>query len=282
MGNPLKIMSEKLRFMYADLLGFIAASLILISASVSDIRRREVSDGHWKSLVIVAIVLSAFRLDAAGSILYSAGCLSMAIYAFVSLTPSGSAAVLSMSAILMVSSFLVSGDISPLVAEGMCLMAIAMYHTGIMAGGADVKALMALSMAFPAYPEFGGMLWDAYPFQEAVLNPAMSALILGLLITVIYSLPTVIRNAATGVRPVHSRIMSVSEARDSFVWPLEDIVDGELKMTGIPDDPGDVYDRLEKSGIQEVRVAEMIPFIVPLTAGFLISVVFGCPLSAVI
>lgn len=268
--------------MYADLLGFIVASLILISASVSDIRRREVSDGHWKSLVIVAIVLSAFRLDAAGSILYSAGCLSMAIYAFVSMTSSGSAAVLSMSAILMVSSFLVSGDSSPLVAEGMCMIVIAMYHTGIMAGGADVKALMALSMAFPAYPEFGVMIWDAYPFQEAVLNPAMSTLILGLLITVIYSLPTVIRNVAAGVRPVHSCTMSVAEARDSFVWPLEDVADGKLTFKGIPDDPGDVYDRLEKAGIHEVKVAEMIPFIVPLTAGFLISVLFGCPLAALI
>jgi len=268
--------------MYAEMLCIAAVLLVMLSASASDIRRREVSDIHW--FVISAIgAIYGIRLGLTGWLLFVVGFV-MILSSVYSPRLDGirSVTVLILSVPVMSMSYLASGDVMPVIAAAMSILAVAMYYSGVMTGGADVKALIALSMAFPIYPDAGCILWEPTFPQSMVLNPVMSSLVIGLLISVLLTLPTVVRNLITGQRPIQSFPMGVGEARGSFVWPLEDVVDGKRAIIGPSDNTEEVYRRLQDAGIEEIRVAWMIPFIVPLTAGLIITILLGCPLFAVI
>jgi len=78
----------------------------------------------------------------------------------------------------------------------------------------------------------------------------------------------------------NSFVTSLEEARSSFVWPVQDYVEGKLVTARIPEEPEAVYDRLEANGIENVRVTPMIPFILPIAIGFTTTMVLGSPLFA--
>ena len=71
--------------------------------------------------------------------------------------------------------------------------------------------------------------------------------------------------------------MSISKAREKFVWPLEKIKDGKRKFAYMPKD-FDIEDELkefENLGIKEIWVTPKIPFMIPLLAGFITSFIIG-------
>ncbi|MBR4202654.1 MAG: hypothetical protein IKQ93_03665, partial [Candidatus Methanomethylophilaceae archaeon] len=86
--------------------------------------------------------------------------------------------------------------------------------------------------------------------------PVFSAFFIAVILSTVYAVMMNLRRSG-GTR-ISSYITTKEDAESSFVWTLEDIDD------------------------DHVRVALMIPFLVPLTTGFLITMVLGSPLFAII
>ncbi len=71
--------------------------------------------------------------------------------------------------------------------------------------------------------------------------------------------------------------MPVNEAIHHFVWPLEKIENHQRRLvykpSGINED--EVYSAFEKEGIKDIWVTPKVPFMIPLTAGFITAFLFG-------
>jgi preflagellin peptidase FlaK len=268
--------------MYAYAVGFIIVTIVMLSAAYQDLRSREVSDVHWAVICVVAAAMSALQGDLEGIL----AAVTIALVTVFMLSPrveGATAAAVVIAAIVSTAiAYWISGNPSHLVRIGMFLFFAALYYTGLVKGGADAKALMALSMAFPVYPPFGSLLFDPVYPAGLVFNPVFSSFLIGLVIAVLCSLPRVIGNIRSGDRPLDSYVMRISEAKGAFIWPVEDMVDGQRQRVPPSDDAEACLERLEDNGFTEVRVTPMIPFIVPLAAGFLITIIVGCPLFALI
>ena len=71
--------------------------------------------------------------------------------------------------------------------------------------------------------------------------------------------------------------MSVQKAKEKFVWPLEKLENGKRKFIFMPKD-FDAQEELaefEKNKITEIWVTPKIPFMIPLTVGFILAFIFG-------
>ena len=71
--------------------------------------------------------------------------------------------------------------------------------------------------------------------------------------------------------------MSIENAKEKFVWPLEKIVDGKRVLSRIPKNfnSEDEWKLFEKEGISKVWVTPKVPFMIPLLIGFIFSFIFG-------
>jgi preflagellin peptidase FlaK len=149
-----------------------------------------------------------------------------------------------------------------------------MYMSGALKGGADVKALVSLCMLYPVYPGFGGSVWvPVYP-AAYVFNPVFSTLLIALVLSFAFLIPVIAR----GRKVSATYETEISDARRRHVWPVEDIQGGLRVPVRPQDDPGDVYSRLEEAGYDRVRVTPMVPFVLPITAAFIITILAGSPL----
>ena len=83
-----------------------------------------------------------------------------------------------------------------------------------------------------------------------------SVLLIAMILSIVYAIIHNLRRSG-GTR-VSSYVTTKADAESSFVWKLEDIDDGN------------------------VRVTPMIPFLVPTTVGLVFTMVLGCPLFALI
>jgi len=258
---------------------FIAVAFIMMSASVQDLRRREVSDIHWIAIGVIGTIISLASEDLAGGIMRAAGCSLMLLSLFTErIKP-----LIAFPAItvLMLASYIVSSDPSGIVTAATSFVAMVLYSTGAIRGGADTKALIAISMVYPLYPDLGSMIWSpTYP-AGYILNPVFSILFEGLLFSILLMVPVLVRNLKEGRFSLSSYHIGIDRAREAFVWPLEDVREGNVVRIRPTDDP-DIYGRLEEIGRREVLVTPMIPFILPMTAAFICTMILGCPLFAFI
>ena len=72
-------------------------------------------------------------------------------------------------------------------------------------------------------------------------------------------------------------VISVEQAKHTFVWPMEKIKDGKRKLVYMPKN-FDIEEELaefEKNGITDIWVTPKIPFMIPLLVGFLVSFILG-------
>ncbi|MBI0583007.1 MAG: hypothetical protein ISF22_02135 [Methanomassiliicoccus sp.] len=164
------------------------------------------------------------------------------------------------------------------------LVFILLYQFDVIKGGADAKALIALSIMLPLYPVIGPFPLIAIPFDTAqfVLPFPLLVLFNAALLTLAVPVFMLFRNLAGGqVRfpaMLFGRPMPVAEARDRFVWPMERYEDGKLKLSLFPgpsEDTAADLDKLSAAGIEEVWVTPKIPFLIPITAALLFSVIVG-------
>ena len=266
--------------MVIEYLSVAVAILILLLAALSDLQTREVNDVHWMGIVALATMLSV-KEDAADSLLRIMSILTLSLYLFSTRIVGLRAAVVLISVFLMLSEdYLISGDPSVLVILVMVPILLILYHARVIRGGADVKALIVLTLAFPAFPEIHYLLWQPVYPEALVFNPVFTTMVLALLMACLVPLYLLFRGR--GDHPdLTSFSMPLDVARSSFVWPVQDHQDGMLVRTRIPDDPAEVYDRLEANGVENVRVTPMIPFIVPIAVGFTATMTLGSPLMLI-
>ncbi|MGN0097921.1 MAG: hypothetical protein ACI38Y_01170 [Candidatus Methanomethylophilaceae archaeon] len=255
----------------------------MTSAAYHDARSREVPDIHWLLVSVMSAVMCVFRLD--GIIHVVLGMASVAMMAVYMLSDrvSGLLAIPFLAFPVLIHSFLYIDGEGPwvLVVPVMYLFFLTLYHLGMLRGGADAKAMMSLSMVSPYYP-WSGAIWTSGALDGILLNPPFVVFALALVLSLLSAVPVLIGNLRSGrLSPFHYRI-SIEEAEHSFVWPLEDVVDGRVRRVGPPEDPGDVYERLRGNGNTDVEVTPMVPFIVPITVSYVMVMIIGDPLTAVI
>jgi preflagellin peptidase FlaK len=272
---------------------FIITIAVLVSASVGDWKKREVSNVHWAVLGAAAlaltftlsIYLTGFRWEyiflAAGTVMILIDILwdkefnplifygAMAVLFVVPLFPN------------------ISEDIMLAWASvPLCfIFYVGLYYAGIIRGGADVKCLIALSIMFPIYPQFLGLPLISIPnnfFPLLFVCSVSIMFIAALMVTplVLYFIAKNAKKKKKKKRTFTGYRMEISEAERSSVWPLEDIVDGNLVSTKIPkdDDTAEVYSRLREAGREDVWVTPMIPFVIMITAATAFVILIGSPL----
>lgn len=276
-----------------DLLLFISVLLVLASAALSDVRNREVSDGHWVaigSLGMIAWMASSVERGLGwGDIAITAG-IGMIVFDIVwggERPMRTSALIYGTIFVLFLLPFFTSGPESVAHAGLMALVFYViyqlMYLTGLLRGGADAKCVISLTVAFLTYPGFWifplitvpeGLLSEIFVFSLSVLFYAL----LFSLTAVIYFLWRNIRDGNICKRMFTGYVMDIEDAMDSYVWPMDDVIDGGLKSIRIPEFNIDVYDRLISNGEKRVWVTPMIPFIVPIFVAFIFTGLVGNPL----
>ena len=258
---------------------FLIVSVTMVSAAYHDLRSREVPEVHWSVISVVAGSMCIFRLD--GPIHAILGILSVSMMAVYMLSDrvSGPSAIPFLAAPVLIDSFLYIDGEGPwvLLVPVMYLLFLVLYHLGLLRGGADAKAMMSLSMAVPFYP-WPGVLWASGPVDSVLMNPPFVIFAMALVLSLSSVVPVLCRSVSDGSVSASRYRMPLDEAESSFVWPLEDVVDGCVRRIHPPDDPGSVYGRLRRHGCTDVEVTPMIPFVVPITVSYVAVMVLGNPL----
>lgn len=166
----------------------------------------------------------------------------------------------------------------------MFLVFILLYQFDIIKGGADAKALIALSIMFPLYPLIGPFPLIPLPYDEAQFVLPFPLLILfnAAVLTIVVPLVLLAYNLARGHRRFPAMLfgykMPVQEAKERFVWPMERVVDGKIRISAFPrasETVSEDLDQLSAAGLNEVWVTPKIPFLIPIAASLLFSVIVG-------
>ena len=164
------------------------------------------------------------------------------------------------------------------------LFIVLLYMLDLIRGGADAKALLALSIVFPLYPAIENLPLITpeassaelvFPFTFAVLVTAalMVALLpIGFTIKNIASREFKFPYGALGYR------VDVDNLVGRHVWLMENVVDGTPKLHTRPrrdEDLSKEIELLKSAAITRVWVTPKVPFIIPLTAGVVIVATVG-------
>ena len=167
----------------------------------------------------------------------------------------------------------------------MLLVFYALYYSRLLHGGADAKALMSIAILVPFYPIF-------YLFP--IINPIVVettqlffpfvflVLLNAVLIQIVLPIGFIIYNAykrdLSFPQCFFGYKMDIDKVKKKFVWLMEKIVDDEYVLVLFPkkkDDMEEEIKKLKEAKIERVWVTPQIPFIVPITIGFIISFFIG-------
>lgn len=157
-----------------------------------------------------------------------------------------------------------------------------MYQLGLLFGGADAKALMAIAVLVPIQPNLLN-----YPITKTLLPFSFviffNSLILFLAIPIGLFLYNVSKKSFKIPHMFLGYKTTLTKAKQKFVWPLEKIVDGKIKLMYMPKnfDVEEEYNKLEKHGLKEIWVTPKVPFMIPLLAGYIFSFIVGDVLSLI-
>ena len=254
--------------------------LILISASISDWKRREASDIHWFLIGVVGILCMTYvafdegmRWEYALMIIGTVIILVEILWDFER-KPFVQAMIYLCLALMFLIPLLSASDDTLvqtfLVVPAAFLIFVGMFMSGLIRGGADTKCLIVLAMVFQTYPVFYGYPLVSLPELETTLIFQFSLMVMfhAALFSVAMVFYYLIRNLSRkeGHFPYifTSYRMSSKNARDAHVWPIQKVVDGKAVMAKKAQDIS-VIDDLESIGETEVWVTPMIPFLIPIT-----------------
>jgi len=161
------------------------------------------------------------------------------------------------------------------------------YQLGLLRGGADAKAMVALAVLVPLYPDASpfpvlglpanvqGTMQALFPFSLTVL---VNAAILFLLVPLAYAVVNAVRRelefpqAFFGTKAPLDRL-------PPHVWLMERVDrQGERVAVLFPahrEDESEEIAKLKAAGADRVWVQPKVPFMVPLLAGFLLAFFAG-------
>ncbi len=273
------------------------ALAIMIAASVSDWRSRTASDAHWYILGIGGSILFGLQLFFDGVPWIYLVCLVLITLVFVDLLWDRPGifedGVNVPPLVLYVLTFLAFGYLSlehfgegrywtMLTIPLLIAFFFVMYQLDVIKGGADAKALIALSLVFPVYPELAGLpllelndpaALTILPFPVLVL---FNGAILTLLVPVGMLAVNLVRRDFRFPSMLFGTRMTIEDARKKHVWPMERVADGEVRSVLFPrsDDEAD-WDSLRQAGVDRPWVTPKVPFLIPLTLAVPFSLLMG-------
>ncbi|HEY7587160.1 MAG TPA: A24 family peptidase C-terminal domain-containing protein [Thermoplasmata archaeon] len=278
----------------------------LLFAAIADVRTRRVRDPLWVLLGTAGLVLLAietyddrqlferYAMLAAMAILFYA-----IFYGRPLFEEDGFHArplrvgVFAAAGLLVLGAWVLARDAGPsetdvflrlLVPLLLILLYQGMHQIGLLHGGADTKALIALALLVPAAPNASPfpilVVPLDFPFSFVAL---INAAILFLAIPVAYLIANAIRGdlkfpmALFGTRadidrlPAHAWLMEKIDAKGQHVAILFPRRGGDRQAE---------IEKLRAAGVRRVWVQPQVPFMVPLLAGFLLAFFVGNLLSA--
>ncbi|MEK6986081.1 MAG: prepilin peptidase [Candidatus Thermoplasmatota archaeon] len=206
-------------------------ALMLAGGSILDLRSRRVPNRYW--LPFVALALLFLLRDA---VVFGLPGLAL---------PYGAAALLA--------GFL-----------------YALWRLGLF-GGADAKALMVA--AFLAPHPLATPIVPRFPPLPMALDALGNGALLLVALPVLLAAWNLAHGRATFPALLLGVPMAVAKAQAAHVWPLQRVEDGALRWrywTRIQAG-GDPYAGFAETGIQTVWVTPKIPFLVPVTVGWLLA-----------
>lgn len=167
---------------------------------------------------------------------------------------------------------------------GFAALVYGLWYFGLVAGGADAKALMALGVLLP-FPVHVG---DAFPlFANPIPGWPLAASVLGnaLLLFLVVPLAYLLWNVAHGHLRFPHLFLGVRRAgarvRQGHVWPME-VIDAEGKRRSrlFPSrmsqaEIDETFDRIHALGDEKVWVTPKVPFMIPLLGGFVAAFFLG-------
>jgi len=150
------------------------------------------------------------------------------------------------------------------------------FQLRLIFGGADAKALMALALLVPFPLQFSTL-----PLFEGILPTSWivfaNSVVLFLCIPISLFVYNGLKKDFAFPYMFLGYKMKIKKAKEKFVWPLEQIIDGKRKFMYYPstfDDP-EMWNRFEEYQIKAVWVTPKIPFMIPLLAGFICTFFLG-------
>ena len=277
--------------MYIQLLiqSFVAASvcLAMLFAAYSDMRTREISDLYWKFIGAIGVAGWVLIALSEGTFGIPAGLAAIAQILFLvsvlcETRIDGTVLEIASVILALIPAALPGGTIEYSVPVFFCVLFHVLYSIGIVRGGADAKALMAISIAIPVYPELGFGVFSGNGVLESLMVPSFSVLFLASVLSVAgCAVYCTVRNHGVSVPGFYcGYMMPVADVCSSFVWPAEDIVDGKRCRCSIPEEGKNVEicDRFRSLGLSEIYVTPMVPFVVPIAFSLIFVLLFGSPM----
>ena len=158
----------------------------------------------------------------------------------------------------------------------MIAMVYLFFQMRLIFGGADAKALMALAILVPITPSI-----NSYPLFESVMPFSWvifsNSIVLFLVIPLSLLFYNIYKKNLMFPHCLFGYMISVKKAKESFVWPIEKIVDGKRKLVKMPKsfDIDAELAEFEKYGIKKIWVTPKVPFMIPLLAGFITAFLIG-------
>ncbi len=276
----------------------LAASIgIMAYASLLDLRTRKVGNIYWIVLSVIGLILVPVQISTNGQPMEYALVL-IPIIAVLSdvywdagdgrlskIVPVLKYAVAILS-VLVLGYLWINDDYFQylLSVPVLMLFIVLLYMLDLVRGGADAKALLALSILFPVYPAIQALPLIApetssaalvFPFTFAVLVTA--AIIVALL-----PIGFILRNLASHeFRFPYGALgymADVDKLRGKHVWLMENIIDGSRQLHTRPrrhEDLDKEIELLKAAGVPRVWVTPKIPFIIPLTISLIFVALVG-------
>ena len=165
------------------------------------------------------------------------------------------------------------------------LLMILMYiwfYFGPTIGGADVKAIMAISLITPFSFSFTGESLAAFdtrgfPYPFVIF---MNSLLLYLLIPFSLAFYNIVKGNLESpfFQIFFGTKMELSKARESFVWPMQQAIGEKVIMVAFVKhklDSDKEWEKLENMGIKNPWITFKVPYIIPLALSFIITAFFG-------
>ncbi len=259
---------------------FAVGTGFLLVAAVSDVRTRKVPDPLWIALGSVGVLLLAVQFVAnpgdpgAWALLGSAAILFYAIFLGAPLFEQDGFHPRPIRILL----FIIAAAL---------LVYQWLYRVRILHGGADTKALIALGLLVPTYPDVSPFpliglplrvesFWRiAFPFSLVVW---VDAAVLFLAVPVGF----LVRNLLAGNLALPQAFLGYRARIDPLprhVWLMEKITErGDHVLVLFPKrdgNPSQEVARLRAAGIDRAWVTPQVPFMVPLLGGLLLAFFVG-------
>lgn len=166
----------------------------------------------------------------------------------------------------------------------MMLAIVVLYMLDVIRGGADAKALLALTILFPFHPKLASLpLIESDSSLAEVLFPFSFVVLVNAAILIAFvPLGFLARNAAAGDLRFPQALFGLREdlkqVRGRHAWLMERMDGGKHVLYTRPKQEEDLekeLDRLEEAGHTKVWITPKIPFLIPITVSLVLSTTVG-------